>query len=198
MRARVPIALPERFETPLLLALLLALLAASAFMSALGRPLETPASPTGIIAFELAGTAARADEILASWDDAARRAARTQTVWDYLLYIPLYVLALSAWAAWGARRAGGGRLSRLGVALAWAMPVAGVLDALENWQLLAQLEQGADGARAALAAGSAALKFAIVLATLAYGVAIAARVGVRALVRRAGSASDRDGPSGVG
>lgn len=183
---RVPIPLPLRFETPILIALLLALLAASAFMSALGQPLVTPASPSGIIGFELAGTAERAAAILASWDDAARAAARTQTFWDYGLYIPLYVVALSVWAAWGARRMRSPRLSRLGVALAWAMLAAGVLDAIENWQLLALLERGADGRRAALAAACAALKFAIVLATLAYGLAATALLGARALRRPVG------------
>jgi len=183
---RVPFRLPERFETPILLALLLALLAGSAFLSALGQPLVTYASPSGIIDFELAGTAERAAAILASWDDAARAAARTQTFWDYVLYIPLYVLALSAWAAWGAKRMPGRRLARLGVALAWAMLAAGALDAIENRQLLAQLEHGADAGRAALAAACAALKFAIVLATLAYGLAATAMLGVRALRRPAG------------
>jgi hypothetical protein len=182
---RVPFRLPARRESPLLLALLLALLAASAWMSALGRPLVTPASPSGIIAFELAGTAERAAAILASWDDAARAAARTQTFWDFALYIPLYVVALSAWAAWGARRAGSARMSRIGVALAWAMPAAGVLDGIENVQLLAQLEAGADAGRAALAAACAALKFAIVLATVAYGLAAAATRAARSLRRSA-------------
>lgn len=184
MKARVPIALPARLESPLLLVLLLALLAGSAWMSALGRPLVTPASPSGIIDFELAGTAERSGEILASWDDATREAARAQTFWDDVLYIPLYVVALSVWAAWGSRRAGRGGLSRLGVVLAWAMLAAGVLDAIENRQLLRQLEAGADGGQAELAAVCAALKFAIVLATIAYGLAIAALVALRALRRR--------------
>jgi hypothetical protein len=182
---RVPVPLPERYESPLLLALLIALLAASAWMKGLGEPLVTDPNPHGTIGFEFAGTAERADEILASWDDAARAAARTQTFWDYVLYIPLYVVALSAWAAWGARRFRGPRSSRLGVALAWAMLAAGVLDAVENGQLLAQVEQGADGGRAALAAACAALKFAIVLATVAYGLAASAMVGARALRRQA-------------
>lgn len=182
---RVPIPLPARFESRLVLGLLLALLAASAWISALGRPLVTPASPSGIVDFELAGTAARAGEILASWDGAAREAARTQTFWDGAVFIPLYVVALSAWVAWGARRAGRPGVSRLGVVLAWALLAAGALDAVENRQLLAQLESGADGTRAAWAAACAALKFAIVLAAIAYGIAVSLLVAWRAL-RRSG------------
>ena len=182
--ARVPVRLPDRPESVVVAALLLALLAASAWMSALGRPLVTDASPSGIIGFELAGTAARAAAILASWDAAARAAARTQTLWDFLLYIPLYVVTLSAWAAWGAKRAPSRRLERLGVALAWAMLAAGALDALENRELLAQLAHGADGDRAARAAACAALKFAIVVATLAYALVVAIRLGARRLRAR--------------
>jgi hypothetical protein len=169
----------------LLAGLLVALLAASAWMSALGRPLVTPASPSGIVAFELAGTATRAAAILDAWDAGARAAARRQTFWDDVLYVPLYVVALSAWAAWGARRATSPGTARLGAALAWAMLAAGALDLVENRQLLAQLENGADARRAALAAVCAAVKFAIVLATLAYGLAVAAAHAARRLRARA-------------
>jgi len=179
MRSARPPA-PARLETAAVAALVLALLAASAWMSALGAPLANAVNPSGVIGFELAGTAARAAEILASWDDAARQAARTQTLWDCFLYIPLYIVALAAWAAWCAKRLPRRAPARIGVALAWAMPVAGVLDAIENAQLLAQLAHGADGRRAALAAACAALKFAIVLATLAYALLATAFLAVRA------------------
>lgn len=174
--------LPARLESPLVLLLVLALAAGSAGMSALGAPLATPASPTGIIGFELAGSAARAAAILASWDDAAREAARTQTLWDFG-YIALYVVALAAWAAWCAERLPGRRAARLGAVLARAMPVAGLLDVVENVQLLAQLADGASAGRAAVAALCAALKFAIVGATLAYALAGTVVVAARALRR---------------
>jgi hypothetical protein len=187
---RPPLRLPERAESGLVLAGVLALLAASRWMSALGAPLATPASPAGIIDFELAGTAARAAAILASWDDAAQQAARTQTLWDTVLFVPLYVTALSAWAAWCARRLPGRRQARAGIALAWAMPVAGALDLVENAALWAQLTGGARAGWAALAAACAAPKFAIVLATLAYAFAgtgvVAARAARRAVTGRSG------------
>lgn len=167
----------------LVAALVLALVAASAWMSRLGTPLESPTSPSGIVAFELAGTAERTAAILAGWDDDARDAARTQTRWDDLLFIPLYVVALAAWALWCARRLEGRRLARLGVALAWAMPVAGVLDWIENRQLLAQLDGGADAGRAALAAASAGVKFAIVFATLAWALVASAVLAARGAAR---------------
>lgn len=182
--ARGPLRLPSRGESPLVLGLVVALLAASRWMSVLGEPLATAASPTGIVGFELAGTAARAAAILASWDEAARQAARSQTFWDTVLFVPLYVVALSAWGIWCARRLPGGPAARLGVLLAWAMPVAGVLDWIENAQLVAQLDHGASAGRAALAAVSAAVKFAIVLSTLAYALAATATVAVRGWRRR--------------
>jgi len=176
---------PARPSPPgvLVAALLVALLAASAWMARLGAPLATATSPSGIVAFELAGSQARAAEILAAWDDAARSAARVQTRWDDWLFVPLYVVALAAWALWCARRLRGGALSRIGVILAWAMPAAGVLDWIENRQLLAQLAGGADPTRAAVAALCAGVKFAIVLATIAYALAGTALVAARAARR---------------
>lgn len=163
--------------------LVLALLAASAWMTRLGAPLATATSPSGIVDFELAGTQARAAAILAAWDDAAREAARVQTRWDDWLYVPLYVVALAAWALWGARRLGAGALARIGIALAWAMPAAGVLDWIENRQLVAQLAGGADATRAAVAAAAAGAKFAIVGATLLFALVATAIVAARAAVR---------------
>lgn len=187
---RPPLRLPARAESGLVLALVLALLAASRWMSALGAPLVNPTSPSGIIDFELAGTAARAAAILASWDAAAQQAARSQTLWDSVLFVPLYVVALSAWAAWCARRLPGRRQACAGVALAWAMPLAGALDLVENAALWAQLAGGAGAGWAALAAACAAPKFAIVLATLAYALAgtafVAGRAARRAVAGRSG------------
>ena len=175
--------LPARLESPLVLLLVLALAAASIAMSALGAPLATPANPTGIIGFELAGSAARAAAILASWDEAARQAAHTQTLWDFG-FIALYVVALAAWATGCTRRLPGGRAAGLGAGLAHAMPVAGLLDVVENLQILAQLAGGASAGPAAVAALCAALKFAIVAATLGYALIGTTALAVRALRHR--------------
>jgi hypothetical protein len=136
-------------------------------MAVIGQPLVSPSNPNGIIGFELARSYAKSAAILASWDAAAREAARVQTLWDYFLYIPTYVAALVSWAGWCARRLPGPWLAGICVVLAWAMIPAGVFDMVENWQMLKQLETGADGDRAALAADCAYIKFAIFYATFA-------------------------------
>jgi hypothetical protein len=182
LRLRPPIPLPKQREVALVSGLVVALFAASFFMARLGAPLNTPVSPQGIIDFELAGSKARAAEILAAWDERARAAARVQTRADDFLYIPVYVIALSAWAGCVATRVRPRWFALLGVSLAWAMLPAGLFDLVENRQMLAQLANGADAGRAALARTMAQVKFAIVYATLGYvlvgtAVALAQRRG---------------------
>lgn len=165
---RTPWKFPERFETRIVVALVVTSIVATVFMAVIGQRLVSPSNPNGIIGFELAGSYAKAAAILASWDAAAREAARVQTLWDYFLYIPIYVTALVSWSAWCARRLTVRWLAGIGVVLAWAMIPAGLCDMMENWQMLKQLEVGADGQRAALAADFAYVKFAIFYATFAY------------------------------
>ena len=165
---RPPLRFPRERELAVVAALLVALVAASAWMTHLGAPLTTPTSPHGIIDFELAGSEARAAEILAAWDERAREAARVQTRADDFLYIPVYVLALSAAAGAVATRVRSRSLARLGIALAFAMFAAGAFDLVENRQMMAQLATGADADYARLARTMAQLKFAVVYATLAY------------------------------
>ncbi|HEX2484493.1 MAG TPA: hypothetical protein VHQ66_04290 [Myxococcota bacterium] len=168
VRLRPPLRFAPSREVALVAGLVAALLAVTFVMARLGAPLYTPVSPQGIIDFELAGTKERAAEILGAWDARAREAARVQTRADDLVYIPVYVIALSVWAGAVAARVRPSWLARLGVALSWAMLAAGVFDLVENRQMMAQLEGGADAGRASLARTMAQLKFAIVYATMAY------------------------------
>ena len=168
LRFRPPLRFAPAREVAIVAGLVVVLLAVTFVMARLGAPLTTPVSPQGIIDFELAGTKERAAEILAAWDATAREAARVQTRADDLVYIPVYVIALSVWAGVVAMRVRPGGLARLGVALSWAMFAAGVFDLVENRQMTAQLESGPEAGRAALARAMAQLKFAIVYATMAY------------------------------
>ena len=165
---RTPWRLPEQRDTTIVVGLVGICLAATVFMAVIGQPLVNATTPNGIISFELARSYDAAAAILASWDEAARSVARVQTLWDYFLYIPTYVIAFVSWADWCVRRLSRRWLAGIGVLLAWAMLPAGVFDMIENWQMLGQLEDGADGARAAIAATCAWIKFAIVYTTFAY------------------------------
>jgi hypothetical protein len=52
--------------------LIIATLALTAVLQVIGRPLQTAAAPLGIVSFELAGTLAAAQAMLASWDPNAQ------------------------------------------------------------------------------------------------------------------------------
>src|SRR5688572_9250587 len=75
-------------------------------LSWIGSPLVTPAAPLGIVSFELAGTAARVEEILASWPEHARGAALFLQGLDYL-YLLVYPVLLSLGCLAAARRGEG-------------------------------------------------------------------------------------------
>jgi len=143
--------------------------ALTTFLAVLGSPLQTPAAPSGIVSLELAGSAAAAREILDSWSPYQRDLARLG-LWIDFLYLVSYPLFLALACARLADRVAGRapRWARAGEVLAWALPLAGLLDAVENSALLRVLGSGASDAAAGLARACALPKFALVLAALAY------------------------------
>jgi hypothetical protein len=118
--------------------------------------LTGPAAPHGIVSFELAGSAAQADAMLAQWT----AAGVTGTAWWLMAidlgYPILYAVALDRALAWATR----GRPSR------WRLAPLGAaaMDYAENAALIAQLAQGrGSGWAAAVAAGAAFGKFVLIL-----------------------------------
>ena len=92
----------------------------------------------GIIAFELARTPERANEIITEWGEEGRSAAKTSLYLDYP-YLVFYGLFLAGACAVVSRRAealGWQRVAAIGVLLAWASLVAAWSDAIENIALL--------------------------------------------------------------
>jgi hypothetical protein len=93
---------------------------------------------TGVIAFEVARTSARAAQIVSEWGAEGRSAARESLWLDYPFLISYgLLLAGGCWAV--ARRfavLGLPRAAALGRALAWAGLAAAGFDALENVALL--------------------------------------------------------------
>lgn len=134
-----------------------------------------PASP-GIVAFEFAGNAARAGEILGLWDRQAQLAAAFGLGFDYL-YMPVYSTTIALACVWAARGLPGGAVRWLVQVAAWGAWVAALFDAAENVALLRLLLSGPDGATAAAAAVCAGVKFVLI----AFGVVAAV---VAAVVRR--------------
>ena len=137
-------------------------------LAALDAPLRTPAAPRGIVSFELAGDAARAQRILESGGaDGRARAARILAL-DFV-FLAAYApgLALLCAAASDRERARGTRLATAAAVLAWGQLAAGGLDAVENLALLRILGGGTSAAWSVLAAACAWPKFGLVAAGLA-------------------------------
>ena len=153
-------------------------------LSWIGRPLITPAAPLGIVSFELAGTAARVEEILASWPQHVRGAALFLQGLDDL-YLLVYPVLLSLGCLAAARR-GEGRVhaqyarrtshahrapesvAALGRGIAFAVLAAAPLDGIENFALVYLMAEPPTDRWAAIAWWAAAAKFALIGAALLY------------------------------
>lgn len=133
----------------------------------LDPPLVSSAS-TGIVSFELAGSAERATAIVNSWDSRARLFAAFGLGFDFL-FIPVYATALGAGLLLAA-----GRLKGVWAALAnllgWGAYLATLLDAVENIALFSILN-GNIGANPQIAFWCASIKFGLLLAGLVCGLA---------------------------
>jgi len=143
-----------------------------------------------IVAFELAGSVGRAQEILATWhSEGVIDEAKTIQILDFL-YPLIYASALAggciaAAGAW--RRLGRERLAAAGIAMAWVATAAAVFDYVENLGLDISLWGDPASPWPQLSRVAALLKFGAIGLSLAYGLtgAVAASVG-RAQERRAG------------
>lgn len=125
-------------------------------------------SPYGIVSLELAGTVARAEAIVASWDEAARIHAAFGIGLDYLFMLT-YSTAMALACLWAAERwkATQPALARLGQLLAWGQGLAALLDGIENVALLRLLYE-VSPPWPQLAAACATLKFTLIGIGLGY------------------------------
>ena len=128
--------------------------------------LQTAAAPQGIVSYELAGSAAEAGRILASWDANAQLHAAFSLGFDYL-YMLAYTVTLALAALWLADVRQDWMRSA-GIAIAWSMGVAGLADALENYFLWQMLVSGATETAAVIAHWAALVKFALIILAVLY------------------------------
>jgi len=134
-----------------------------------GRPLTTPAAPNGIISYEFAGSVQRAEEILISWGSDGRIHAAFSLGLDFL-FILVYITSIGLACAWAGEelRRRGWPLQRMGVALAWGVCLAGILDVIENFGLTKMLLETVSSPWPQLSAACAAGKFLLIALALFY------------------------------
>ena len=122
-------------------ALLLRRAAAATFVTLLvqfatGYPLRNPVAPAGILSLELAGSAERAAEIVASWEQmGVLGLATANVILDYSFLVSYTVLLVTLSVRAGSHLGGPGWV-RTGDTVGWSQWVAGGLDAIENVALL--------------------------------------------------------------
>ena len=141
----------------------------------LDAPLHTPTTPWGIVGFELAFTAARAQAMIDAWRAVdAIETARVGLGVDmgFLLAYPWFFRSSITLLR---RAAADDAMDRLGTWLARAVLACIPLDAIENVALWQQVSHEASPGLAALAGGMATLKFVLVLLAAAWCLAALGR-----------------------
>jgi len=162
-------ALPASKRLAVLTPLLALTLILMVVMSQVGKPLITPAAPSGIISFEFAWSASGARRIIESWNETARLYAAFSLGLDFL-YLVAYSTTIGLACVWATSviRLRGWPLDWIGIPLAWGQWLAALLDAVENIALFTALLGPIVEPWPRVALWCAALKFALVFAGLIY------------------------------
>lgn len=125
-----------------------------------------------MFSFELAGTPERGERVLkaAEEDDAqARQKFRTALHWDYLfifIYTACFIVGSSIVVKFLSSHNWPG--ARVGLVILALLPVAGILDAVENYALLRVLDGAVEKPWPQLAMWCAAIKFSILAVAFFY------------------------------
>lgn len=139
-------------------------------------------TPHAIVAWEMAGSAARSQQLLNAWGADGQRLAGFLLGVDFL-FIAAYSTSIALaclWAQDGFNEQGW-PLAGLGGFLAFAVPVAGLFDSIENLSLLHQLLYGSSDGWALTARIFAIGKFVLILGGLGFS-ALGALANQRPLV----------------
>jgi hypothetical protein len=146
-------------------------LAVAAVLQIYGNTYAAIPGPNGerydVMALEFAGTPERLQAIFAVWGEEGMRAARIQT-WVDCLFPFCYAALVSATIVALLRAGLPGRWQGAARLAAWAQWKAGALDLIENTALLAALYGGPVSPFPQVAAGAAAVKFALLAAGLLF------------------------------
>jgi hypothetical protein len=184
---------PPGIQTWFGLLIIVAFLGLGFLTSRAGHIENGPAETTfPIIAFEVAGSGERAEEILSesvaslttadadllATRDLVEEAVRRSLWWDFG-FIVAYSLLIFLLAPALGRRLGTPIWRRLGTSIGWSGLVAGSLDVTENAALFQVLEDTARDSWARVAAVVSWGKWVLVVAAISYGVAGVVSLGIR-------------------
>jgi hypothetical protein len=159
-------ALPQPCRRSVAIVSLLATIGLTVALVELDGPLRTASARYGILSFEFSGSSESAAAILQSWNAQAQVCAGLSLGLDYA-YLLAYSTALASCCAWASRRRGG-PWRALGRRLVYGQWMAALFDAVENVGLIALLLGSQLAFWPPMAAGCAALKFALIIAGLFY------------------------------
>jgi hypothetical protein len=149
-----------------------------------GIQLLTPASPAGIVSFELAGNAQETTQMLDAWKlQSAMGSVRMNILIDFL-FIPFYALLFYTLCGSISVRHHG-KAASLGVLLAFFSMIAALFDVLENLLMLAATYGYYNQFTAVLTAFFAAAKFSLLALSLLYVVLL----GLPLLIKKITGAS---------
>ncbi len=158
--------IPEKSRKKIFIPLLTLTLILLGVFRLLDAPLKGPATPAGIVSFELAGTIEKANTIMESWDARAKLFAAFGLGLDYL-FLVAYGLTISLGVLMVATKHGG-KFMQFGKYVGWGVLLASLFDALENFALWRMLSNTGTTFCPCVAAFSAAIKFILLLVGLGF------------------------------
>jgi hypothetical protein len=161
--------IPEYLHRRVFIVLFVFTIVLMLIMSSVGKVLINETAPSGIISFELAGDLDSARHVIDSWDHLAQVRAGVSLGLDYL-YLVAYAAAISLGCVFVARSLDltVTFLARIGYILAWLLPAAAILDAIENYALIRLLLGSGQGYWASIARWTAIPKFLIIILGLVF------------------------------
>ena len=157
---------PENRNKVLIILLILIIFIFSIFRF-LDSPLRTKAAPSGIVSYELAGSAEKTMQILTSWDSRARLFAAFGLGFDFL-FLVVYATAISLACLMSSAKHTGWFLS-LGTWLGWGSILAAGMDSIENIALWNLLIGKTASYLPQVAAWCATIKFLFIFLGILYG-----------------------------
>jgi len=145
-----------------------------------------PAQPT-MVDFELAGTTARATEIINTWDTPDKVRAGFSLGFDFL-YMPVYSTLFALACVWAAGVLAHRRWRATALLLAWSLWAAALFDAIENVALTVMLLGTVADPYPQVAMVCASIKFGLIL----LGLVFALIAYIVLLARKASLSKSRD------